>query len=46
VGALEEAMGETGLGESTIVTMHDAEDVSVSSGVIHVVPAWAWMLGV
>jgi len=26
--------------------MHDAEDVSVVGGVIHVVPAWAWMLGV
>ena len=44
--ALEEAMGETGLVESTIVTMHDAEDIDVAGGVIHVVPAWAWMLGV
>ena len=46
VRALEEAMGETGLVEATIVTMHYAEDVSVASGVVHVVPAWAWMLGV
>jgi predicted AAA+ superfamily ATPase len=44
--ALDEAMRETGLSESTIVTMHDAENVRVSSGVIHLVPAWAWMLGV
>jgi predicted AAA+ superfamily ATPase len=46
VRALEEAMSETGLRESTIVTMHEAEDISVAGGVIHVVPAWAWMLGV
>ena len=39
-------MSETGLAEATIVTMHDAEDVNVAAGVIHVVPAWAWMLGV
>jgi uncharacterized protein len=47
VRALEAAMRETGLAEATIVTMYDAEDVSVAGGgVIHVVPAWAWMLGV
>ena len=46
VRALVDAMNETGLGESTIVTMHDAEDITVDSGVIHVVPAWSWMLGV
>ena len=46
VRALVDAMGETGLRESTIVTMHDADDITVDSGVIHVVPAWAWMLGV
>lgn len=46
VRALADAMKETGLRESTIVTMHDSEDVTVDSGVIHVVPAWAWMLGV
>lgn len=46
VRALVDAMRETGLRESIIVTMHDSEDVTVDSGVIHVVPAWAWMLGV
>jgi predicted AAA+ superfamily ATPase len=45
VRALEAAMGEVGLREGTIVTMHDAEDLGVAGGVIHVVPAWAWMLG-
>jgi hypothetical protein len=45
-------MSELGLGEATIVSLHDAEEISVAgggsggSGVIHVVPAWAWMLGV
>ncbi len=46
VRALTDAMNETGLRESTIVTMHDAEDIKVDGGLIHVVPAWAWMLGV
>lgn len=46
VRALVDAMNETGLRESTIVTMHDSDDILVDSGVIHVVPAWAWMLGV
>jgi hypothetical protein len=46
VTAVVEAMRETGLRESTIVTMHHAEDLTVDNGVIHVVPAWAWMLGV
>jgi len=44
--ALVAAMKETGVGESTIVTMHASEQIAVEGGVIHVVPAWAWMLGV
>jgi hypothetical protein len=39
-------MRELGLGEATIVTMHESEEISVDDGIIHVVPAWAWMLGV
>jgi len=46
VRALMDAMQVTGLCESTIVTMHDAEDIVADDGVIRVVPAWAWMLGV
>ncbi|KAF0209428.1 MAG: ATP-binding protein [Actinomycetota bacterium] len=46
VRALVDAMGETGLRESTIVTMHDSEDIIVDSGIVHVVPAWDWMLDV
>lgn len=46
VQALEDAMRETGLRESTIVTMYQSETIAVDGGVIHVVPAWAWMLGI
>ena len=46
VAALVDAMNETGLSESTIVTMHYGDEIATGSGVIHVVPAWAWMLGV
>ncbi|MCG2807165.1 MAG: ATP-binding protein, partial [Coriobacteriia bacterium] len=46
IRALVDAMRETGLSESTIVTLYDPEDVTVDSGVIHIVPAWAWMLGI
>ncbi len=46
IRALVDAMKETGLRESTIVTMHDSEDIAVDGGVIRVVPAWAWMLRV
>ncbi|MHB8924038.1 MAG: ATP-binding protein [Coriobacteriia bacterium] len=45
VRALTDAMRETGLPESTIVTLHQSEEIAVDAGVIHVVPAWAWMLG-
>jgi len=46
IQALVDAMKETGVRESTIVAMHESEDITVDSGVIHIVPAWAWMLGV
>lgn len=42
--ALIEAMDLFGLEESYIVTMDQEEDISVSSGVIHVVPMWKWLL--
>jgi hypothetical protein len=38
--ALEEAMKELKVQESVIITFEDNEDVSVSTGVIHVIPAW------
>lgn len=45
IRALREAMAETGLTESTIVTLLDSELIDVPEGRIAVVPAWSWMLG-
>ena len=42
--ALSEAMAETGIREATIVTRLESEEIQLSSGVVHVVPAWAWLL--
>jgi len=43
--ALQEAMAELGLQHAVIVSLHDAERVTVDAGTIDIVPAWAWMLG-
>jgi predicted AAA+ superfamily ATPase len=43
--ALEEAMRETGLAESTLITMYEAGEERVSSGVVRVASAWRWLLG-
>lgn len=44
VGNLDHAMAETGLASSTLITLEEEEDVSVQSGVVHIVPAWKWFL--
>jgi len=44
VRALKEAMREQGLKHSTIVTLQEAERVTVESGDIDIVPAWSWLL--
>ena len=44
VSALEAAMEKYGIGESAIVTVDTEETVEVESGVVHVVPAWKWLL--
>lgn len=44
VSALEAAMGEYGVGESTIVTMDAQEEITTQTGVVRVVPAWKWLL--
>jgi len=31
--------------EGTIVTMREAEEIVVDEGLIRVVPAWRWLLG-
>lgn len=41
---LEIAMKETGLSESWIITLGDDKDIEVSSGVIHCMSAWRFML--
>ncbi len=43
--ALELAMSQFGKDESWVVTLDDEEEVETSSGMIHVVPAWKWLLG-
>lgn len=44
VSALEAAMGEYGVGESTIVTMDAQEEITTQTGVVRIVPAWKWLL--
>lgn len=43
---LTEAMSELGVAQATIVTLHERESVSVAAGVVDVVPAWRWLLGI
>ena len=42
---LTEAMSELGVARATIVTLHERESVSLAAGVVDVVPAWRWLLG-
>ena len=44
VVALTEAMIETGVSQSEIVTLHEEETIDTDAGVIRVVPAWRWLL--
>lgn len=44
LGALVEAMQETGLPQGEIVSLRDEETIDTEAGRIRVVPAWAWML--
>jgi predicted AAA+ superfamily ATPase len=44
LGALAEAMAETGAERATIVTLADREHVSTESGEVRIVPAWEWAL--
>jgi predicted AAA+ superfamily ATPase len=45
IRALEEAMQETGLSESMIVTLYEQDHVTTPAGSIRIVPAWRWCLG-
>lgn len=44
VRALEAAMPLYGVDELWIVTMEETEMIETAAGVIHVVPAWSWLL--
>lgn len=45
VSALQEAMARFEKDAATIVTLDEEADITVPEGVIHVVPAWKWLLG-
>lgn len=42
--ALTKAMGQFECSESTLVTLDDEDDITTPQGIIHVVPAWKWLL--
>lgn len=44
LSALDAAMERFGQDESWIVTMDQQEDRKLSSGTVHIVPAWQWLL--
>lgn len=44
IEALQEGMRETGLQKAEIVTLFEEETLTTDAGVIHVVPAWRWLL--
>ena len=44
ISALDKAMTQFECAESTLVTMEDEKDIETDAGVIHVVPAWKWLL--
>ena len=44
LGNLEVAMGETGLQESTLITLDEEADVRMGTGTVRIVPAWKWCL--
>lgn len=45
VSALQEAMARFEKGEATIVTLDEESTINIPEGVIHVIPAWKWLLG-
>lgn len=45
VSALQEAMVRFEKDAATIVTLDEESNINVPEGVIHVTPAWKWLLG-
>ena len=44
IAALDASMAQFDLGESAIVTMDEQTDIPCEHGVVHVMPAWKWLL--
>ncbi|RXZ54433.1 ATP-binding protein [Senegalimassilia faecalis] len=45
VSALQEAMARFEKDAATIVTLEEESSINIPEGVIHVMPAWKWLLG-
>lgn len=45
VSALQEAMSRFEKDTATIVTLEEESSINIPEGVIHVMPAWKWLLG-
>lgn len=45
VSALQEAMARFEKDAATIITLDEESNINVPEGVIHIVPAWKWLLG-
>ncbi len=44
ISSLETAMRQFQVNESWLVTIDDEEDVESGDGIVHIVPAWKWLL--
>jgi len=44
MSALADAMAETGIREATVVTAGEDNEFRLAEGVVHIVPAWRWLL--
>lgn len=44
ITALKEAMAETGLSEGYIITRYEQEELTVDNGIIHIIPAWKFLM--
>jgi len=44
ISGLQEAMSTYSLSEGYIITMDEKETIRMTEGIIHVIPAWEWMM--
>ena len=45
VGSLEVAMSKTRIKDAKIITLREATQIETKYGIIEVIPAWKWSLG-